>query len=106
MAWSRPAISIRITGGGWSSTRSWMRSPPRPASGVYARLEIRSGVGRGLADRLQQLRAAHALAVRGVETARHDKAGADHGPSVRNFTEDEEAEQADPQQLGVGERRE
>jgi len=34
------------------------------------------------------------------------KGGAGHGPDVRHLAEDHEAEEADPDQLGVGKRRE
>src|SRR5690242_18859784 len=61
--------------------------------------KVRSGVGRGLTDRLKQLRTPHPLAMGGVKTARHDEAGADDGPAVGDLPEHEEAEQADPEQL-------
>src|SRR3982074_3585166 len=61
----------------------------------------RSGVGRRLSRQRQKLRPPDTLAVRGVETAGDNEYGAGHGPDVRHFAEDEEAEDADPQQLRI-----
>src|SRR6478736_9103328 len=61
-------------------------------------IQPKSGVGRAFGLNLQ-LRMPHALAMRGIETAGHDEARADHGPGIGNLAEHEKAEQADPEQL-------
>src|SRR6202453_3025827 len=78
-------------------TRCWKQEDniDRDGSGVRGRLGLD-----------WKLRSARPLAMRGVEAARNDERGADHGPDVRHFTEDKEAEDADPQQLAVRKRRE
>src|SRR6185369_3428006 len=62
----------------------------------------RSCVGRRLAGQRQKLRAPDTLAMRGVETAGDDEGGAGHGPDIGDLAEHHEAENADPDQLGVG----
>src|SRR4030081_3193051 len=66
----------------------------------------RSGVGRRLGRQRQKLTPPDTLAVRGVETAGDDEYSAGHGPDIRQFAEDQEAEDTDPQQLSIRKRRE
>ena len=44
--------------------------------------------------------------MRGVETAGDDEDSAAHGPDIRHLAEDHEAEDTDPDELGVRKRRE
>ena len=70
-----------------------------PAAGICVR---RSATARRNG---QQLRPPHPLAMGGVESAGDDEGGAGDRPDVGHFAENQEAEDADPQQLRVGKRR-
>src|SRR5664279_1038793 len=81
------------------SRRRWRTQPVRESNAGP-----KSGVGRTLGDN-SEFQPAHPFTMRRVEAAGDDEDRADHGPDVGQFAEDEKAENADPQQLGVLERR-
>src|ERR1700722_8135512 len=77
--------------------------PAPPA--LAADFDERSRVRRQLAAQRHQLQAPDPLAMRRIEAAGDDEYRAGHGPDIRQFAENQEAENRDPQQLGVGKRR-
>src|ERR1700687_2824360 len=89
------------------SRRRTKRTAPRGGNSPIESLRPHFGsrVGRQLGLQHRKLRPPDTLAVRGIETAGDDEYSAGHGPDIRQFAEDHEAEDADPQELGVRERR-
>src|SRR5260370_30964201 len=63
-----------------------------------------SGVGRQLGLQRQKLRPPDTLAVCGIKTAGDDEDSTGDGPDIRQFAEDQEAEDADAEELGVRKR--